>query len=152
MICKLLCFGKASKAAGIEEERLLPRLRRLSLKVEELKESKQSAQMPRLAEEATLIRKKLALGAALVVLAEEGECPTSVQLARKIEKFEESGVREIVFVIGSAYGIDPELKVEAKWLMSLSRLTLTHDHARILLVEQIYRAQCILEGHPYHHV
>jgi 23S rRNA (pseudouridine1915-N3)-methyltransferase len=58
---------------------------------------------------------------------------------------------EIVFVIGGAYGLAPQLKEQAKHLLSLSKLTLTHDLARVLCLEQIYRALTILRNVPYHH-
>ncbi|MBP5188314.1 MAG: 23S rRNA (pseudouridine(1915)-N(3))-methyltransferase RlmH, partial [Fibrobacterales bacterium] len=53
--------------------------------------------------------------------------------------------------VGSAYGLDPEFAKRAKWLLSLSPMTLAHDHARVLLIEQLYRALCIQKGHGYHH-
>ena len=57
----------------------------------------------------------------------------------------------IVFLIGSAYGIDENLKKTADLLLSLSPLTFTHDHARVLFAEQLYRVQMVMQNHPYHH-
>ena len=57
----------------------------------------------------------------------------------------------IVFLFRSAYGIDENLKKSADLLLSLSPLTFTHDHARIITVEQLYRVQMVMQNHPYHH-
>ena len=57
----------------------------------------------------------------------------------------------IAFLIGSAYGIDENLKKTADLLLSLSPLTFTHDHARVIMAEQLYRVQMVMQNHPYHH-
>jgi len=80
-----------------------------------------------------------------VVLTEEGILLTSKMLAELIKKN-----NQISFLVGGAYGISFELKEEADMLFSLSRLTFPHELAHVILVEQIYRAQKINEGHPYH--
>lgn len=147
----LVCFGKASAYASAEEARIKKRLRRLPLEIIELKESKQGGEAG-LLEEFQLLQKRISPQAVIVALAEEGKHPSSVEFAQWIGNWEDRSVREVVLVIGSAYGLHPSLKQSAERLLSLSRMTLTHDFARVLLVEQIYRAQCILEGHPYHHV
>lgn len=83
----------------------------------------------------------------LVGLAEEGERLGSVDLARRLEGF---GSERLAFVIGGADGLDPALKVRSAWLLSLSALTFPHELARLLLVEQLYRARSILQEGPYH--
>ena len=60
--------------------------------------------------------------------------------------------KDIVLLIGGADGLDPELKKEAQSMMRLSSMTLPHAMARVILVEQLYRAWTILQGHPYHRV
>lgn len=147
----LICFGKASSYASAEEARIKKRLRRLPLEIVELKESKQGGDVG-LLEEFQALQKRISPQAVVVALAEEGKHPSSVEFADWIGKWEDRSVRELVLVIGSAYGLHADFKSSAERLLSLSRMTLTHDYARVLLVEQIYRAQCILEGHPYHHV
>ena len=57
---------------------------------------------------------------------------------------------DVAFVIGSADGLDAAVKRDAEALFSLSALTLPHGLARVLLAEQLYRASCLLSGHPYH--
>jgi 23S rRNA (pseudouridine1915-N3)-methyltransferase len=83
----------------------------------------------------------------LVALSEEGETLDSIAWARRLEA-QASG--RLAFVIGGAVGLDPELKARARWTLSLSPMTFPHELARLLLLEQIYRAQSILQGGPYH--
>lgn len=85
-------------------------------------------------------------GAALVALSEEGKEFTSVKFAEVLGKFD----RKVVFVIGGPYGLAPEIRVKADLLWSLSRLTFTHELARLLLFEQLFRAVNILHGGSYH--
>lgn len=84
--------------------------------------------------------------AAVVVLSEEGREFTSVQFAEKLGSYD----RKIVFVIGGPYGLAPEVKQRADLLWSLSKLTFTHELARLLLFEQLFRATNILHGGSYH--
>jgi 23S rRNA (pseudouridine1915-N3)-methyltransferase len=83
----------------------------------------------------------------LVALSEEGQTLGSAQLA---ERLRDSGSGRLAFVIGGADGLTPRLKQRAAWTLSLSPLTFPHDLARLLLLEQLYRAQTILQGGPYH--
>lgn len=85
-------------------------------------------------------------GAALVALSEEGKEFTSVKFVEVLGKFD----RKVVFVIGGPYGLAPEIRVKADLLWSLSRLTFTHELARLLLFEQLFRAVNILHGGNYH--
>lgn len=85
-------------------------------------------------------------GAAVVALSEEGKEFTSVKFAEVLGKFD----RKVVFVIGGPYGLAPEIRAKADLLWSLSRLTFTHELARLLLFEQLFRAVNILHGGSYH--
>ena len=85
-------------------------------------------------------------GAALVALSEEGKEFTSVKFAEVLGKFD----RKVVFLIGGPYGLAPEIRAKADLLWSLSRLTFTHELARLLLFEQLFRAVNILHGGSYH--
>ena len=88
--------------------------------------------------------------AMLVLLDETGEQMTSPGLAAFIGKQRDSGIGEIVFVIGGAYGFSEEFRKRGR-LLSLSRMTFTHQMVRAFLLEQVYRAFTILNGEPYHH-
>jgi 23S rRNA (pseudouridine1915-N3)-methyltransferase len=83
----------------------------------------------------------------LVALCEEGQSYDSLAFAKALEG---SGSERLAFVIGGADGLDPELKEQAHWRLSLSPLTFPHELARLLLLEQLYRASSILLGGPYH--
>jgi 23S rRNA (pseudouridine1915-N3)-methyltransferase len=83
----------------------------------------------------------------LIALMEQGECLGSIPFARRLEQFENE---RLVFVIGGADGLTAELKLQAQWQLSLSPLTFPHELARLMLVEQLFRAQSIVQGRPYH--
>jgi 23S rRNA (pseudouridine1915-N3)-methyltransferase len=84
-----------------------------------------------------------------VALDERGERWTTARFAERLRDWRDSGL-EVAFVIGSADGLADELKHDANVIISLSALTLPHGLARVLLVEQLYRAASVLRGHPYH--
>ena len=78
-----------------------------------------------------------------------GRSISSHELAAEIEKWQNRGLKEIVFVIGGAKGVSSEVVERANYSLSLSFLTLTHEMARVVLVEQLYRAFTIIKGFPY---
>lgn len=78
-----------------------------------------------------------------------GREPTSVELARWLERRMSSGVKGIALVIGAADGLPPAVVKKADQTLSLSKLTLPHRLARVLLAEQLYRAMTIIRGEPY---
>lgn len=82
----------------------------------------------------------------VIVLSEEGREFTSVDFSRHLDAID----RKVVFVIGGPYGLDPAVKARAHLLWSLSRLTFTHELARLLLFEQVFRAINISHGGHYH--
>ena len=88
-------------------------------------------------------------GSLTVLLDPEGTEWTSHELAAQVKSWEGSGVKEVAFVIGGPNGFGPELIKRADKRWSLSRLTLTHEMARVLLFEQLYRAFTIVHGLPY---
>ncbi len=83
-----------------------------------------------------------------IILDEHGTLFSSVQLAERLKAKEIEG--DIIFVIGGPLGISPEVKKKANLTLSLSRMTLTHQFARLFLIEQIYRAYAINRNMPYH--
>lgn len=85
----------------------------------------------------------------LIVLDERGKAPTSMELADSLKKWQQQG-DNLCFIIGGADGMTTNLKQRANMLMRLSSLTLPHGMVRVLLIEQLYRAQSILHNHPYH--
>jgi 23S rRNA (pseudouridine1915-N3)-methyltransferase len=87
--------------------------------------------------------------AALVALEPGGDAPSSRDFARLLERWTSTGKGEVAFVIGAADGIPSELSSRARARLSLSSLTLPHRLARVVLLEQLYRAFTILRGEPY---
>jgi 23S rRNA (pseudouridine1915-N3)-methyltransferase len=88
-------------------------------------------------------------GYRIVALDERGERWSTSELAKRLARWRDAG-DDPAFVIGSADGLDASVKTSASFVLSLSAMTLPHALCRILLAEQIYRAQSLLAGHPYH--
>lgn len=103
-----------------------------------------------LATEAKTALSKISPRAYVIALCIEGEMLTSPALSKKMEDAAAHGASEIVFLIGSSYGMDESLKRRADLRMSFSRMTFPHQLARVMLCEQIYRAAQIAHGAPYH--
>lgn len=95
--------------------------------------------------------RKLALDSAatIVLLDDAGKPQTSVQFAKWLGESRDRGAREIVFLCGGAEGFPEALRRRATQKLSLSSLTFSHELARVMLAEQLYRAFAILAGHPY---
>ena len=102
------------------------------------------------AHEAELLLSKVPDGSVLVVLDERGRDLTSPEFAAVLEKWRDDGRNEVAFVIGGAAGLDPALRAKAEMALGFGRQTWPHLMVRAMLVEQIYRAETILAGHPYH--
>lgn len=86
----------------------------------------------------------------LITLEIKGKMISSEELAEKIEDITNEGISEIVFVIGSSYGLSEKVSKRADFKLSLSKMTFLHQFARLILLEQIYRAFKILKGETYH--
>lgn len=100
--------------------------------------------------EGNALLKKVNRNEYLVLLDENGKEFTSREFASWINKKINSGITNICFATGGAYGFSEEVCSSAKEKISLSKMTLTHQMVRVLFVEQIYRAFSILNNHPYH--
>ncbi len=87
----------------------------------------------------------------VVLLDERGNELTSREFADYINKKMLAGTRRLVFMIGGPYGFSPEVYDRANELLSLSKMTFSHEMVRLFFVEQIYRAMTIIKGEPYHH-
>ena len=99
--------------------------------------------------EAKLIRKHISSASFLVALAEEGKLLNSYEFAKMLEKVSLES-REIVFVIGNAFGLSKDIKNSAHMLLSLSPLTFPYKLCKLVFAEQIYRGLSICNNHPYH--
>jgi 23S rRNA (pseudouridine1915-N3)-methyltransferase len=88
-------------------------------------------------------------GCVRIALDERGKQLTTAELARKLALWMQGG-QDVAFMIGSADGLDQELKAGADLLLGLSAMTLPHAVVRVLLAEQLYRAMSMIRNHPYH--
>jgi len=102
-----------------------------------------------LEDEGKRIMASLASDALAVLLDMEGRQWSSPELATEVERWQGRAVKEVAFVVGGHYGVAPRVRTRADIRWSLSRLTLTHEMARVVLVEQLYRAYTIMRGLPY---
>ena len=154
----LICVGKLKEKfyaqATAEYAKRLSRF--CKLEIVELPESRLSdspspAEISQaLTAEAALIEAKLPKGSALVAMCIEGEELSSPQLAEKMRQFAVSGVSNLTFLIGGSVGLSPAIKAQADFRLSMSPMTFPHHLARVMLLEQIYRACQIAEGTRYH--
>ena len=103
-----------------------------------------------LEKEATLILGKIPKGAWFCVLTPEGKILSSEDFADKIAQVKVSGKSSACFLIGSSFGIAPQVKSAADFQLSMGKMTFPHHLARIMVLEQIYRAEAIQAGSKYH--
>jgi len=102
------------------------------------------------AEEARLLLDAIGEKATIVALDEHGADLTSTAFADRIRTWRDDGVSELAFAIGGADGHGPALLKRAAATVAFGRMTWPHRLARVMLIEQVYRAQQIIAGHPYH--
>jgi 23S rRNA (pseudouridine1915-N3)-methyltransferase len=100
--------------------------------------------------EAELLRAAVPAGARLIALDEGGQALRSAELAALLGRWRDAGTAEVACLIGGANGLDDSLRREAVLVLSLGPMTWPHLLARALLAEQLFRANSILTGHPYH--
>jgi|LauGreDrversion4_2_1035121.scaffolds.fasta_scaffold42204_4 23S rRNA (pseudouridine1915-N3)-methyltransferase len=147
----LLCVSRRPAGwvteAGAE---YLKRLKgRLDLQVRELSPATASQPEEQRQREAETILKAVPAGAKLVALDERGLAWSTAELANELAAWRDEA-RDVALVIGGAEGLAESLRQSATRCWSLSRLTLPHQFARVLVIEQIYRAYSLLNNHPYH--
>ena len=124
--------------------------RHLRFELTEVPEAKKLAGTPRAREEeAASLLAKLSPREHLVALDERGEELTSLGLAERVRRWQERG-QDVTLVIGGSDGLAPGVLARAGEKLALSRFTLAHRLARLVLVEQLYRAMTIIRGEPYH--
>ena len=86
----------------------------------------------------------------VVLLDEKGKQFTSREFAQKLDSYQNNSIKKICFLVGGAYGFSEEMYQRANEKISISKMTFTHQMVRLFFVEQIYRADQILQGKPYH--
>ncbi|RPD98634.1 23S rRNA (pseudouridine(1915)-N(3))-methyltransferase RlmH [Aureibaculum marinum] len=114
-------------------------------KVKNLSENQQKEK------EGELILQRLSPTDVLILLDEKGQEFRSIQFSKYLQKKMNSGIKQLVFVIGGPYGFSDELYQKAQGKIALSKMTFSHQMIRLFMVEQLYRAFTILKNEPYHH-
>ena len=122
------------------------------LSIHELSESRARDSATRIAEEATAIAALIPDNAVLAVLDERGDNLDSASFARQVGRWRDDSAGDLIFVIGGADGLSPELRRKAKLRLAFGAATWPHQMVRVMVLEQLYRAATILAGHPYHRV
>ncbi|MFP4557660.1 MAG: 23S rRNA (pseudouridine(1915)-N(3))-methyltransferase RlmH [Bacteroidales bacterium] len=152
----VVAIGKTVKGfvyQGVEE--YLKRLKRY-IKVDfivipDVKSSKNLTQEQLLRKEELLLLPFIDGCPMVYLLDENGKQFTSVQLAQFLESKMLTGSKELLLIIGGAYGVSNNIKKSVQGKIALSSLTFSHQMVRVILFEQLYRAMTILKGEPYHH-
>ncbi len=101
-------------------------------------------------DEAARLQQAVPEEAVQVALDERGKTPTSESLADWIDERMIAGRKYLSFVMGGAFGLDAEVRKSSAWTFALSKLTMPHELARLVLAEQLYRSLTIVRGEPYH--
>ena len=154
MHIKLICIGKIKKsywhqAAAAYVHRLS---KYYSLQVLELKDGpKHLAAQERMRVESQAIQAKISSQDMRICLDSQGRSLSSPQLASKLKAWLEDPGTSPCFILGGAYGLAEQLTTKSSMLLSLGPMTLPHELARVVLLEQLYRASTIIHNHPYHH-
>ena len=154
----LVCVGKMKEKFYIEAA--AEYVKRLAgyckLNIVELPEQKLSQNPSQgeidaaLAKEAEAIRARIPAGSSVVAMCIEGKMRSSEELAKLVADWELSSAKHLVFLIGGSFGLHPSIKNEAWVKLSMSPMTFPHHLARVMLLEQVYRAFKIREGSGYH--
>lgn len=151
MRLRLVWVGKTrNEHLRVLIEEYLKRLSRFTkYEITELRESAAREERTCLEEEGKRIADALASKPFTVLLDVEGRQWSSHELAERIEGWQARSLKEVAFVVGGHLGVSSEVRGLAGERWSLSKLTLTHEIARLLLAEQLYRAHTIMRGLPY---
>jgi len=119
--------------------------------IPDIKNARKLTREQQKAEEGRLILAQVADGDFLTLLDESGKQARSVDFAAWMQKRLNSGIRRLCFVIGGPYGFSPEVYARSNEMVSLSKMTFSHQLVRVIFAEQLYRAFTILNHEPYHH-
>ena len=154
----LICMGKCKEkfyiAAAEEYAKRMKaycEFKLLELPEHRLPEDPSAAEIAQgLAKEAEAIKKAIPKGAWFCVLTPEGKLKSSEELAETLKTVKTSGKSTACFLIGSSFGMAPDLKAMADLQLSMSKMTFPHHLARVMVLEQLYRAESIQAGSKYH--
>ena len=128
-------------------QKYLKRIKNIKLNQYEIKVSNLEK---RLVEEGSKLINSTPKNGKLILLDEQGENLSSTELAEIISKWRDNNISSINFAIGGAFGNGQLIKTSADKIVALGKLTWPHQMVKMMVAEQIYRIETILEGHPYH--
>ncbi|MCF7567823.1 23S rRNA (pseudouridine(1915)-N(3))-methyltransferase RlmH [Sabulilitoribacter arenilitoris] len=117
----------------------------------DIKNSKNLSEAQQKQKEGKLILGKLKPIDVLILLDENGKQYDSVGFSNYLQRYMNSGIKQLVFVIGGPYGFSEEVHKKANGKVSLSKMTFSHQMIRLFVIEQLYRGFTILRNEPYHH-
>jgi 23S rRNA (pseudouridine1915-N3)-methyltransferase len=156
MTIKLIAIGKTDSVSlqdlvKVYENRLKHYVRFELDIIPDIKNVKNLSETEQKDKEGELILKKLNAADVLILLDENGKQFGSVEFADFLQKKMNSGIKQLVLVIGGPYGFSDVVYAKAQAKISLSKMTFSHQMVRLFIVEQLYRAFTILKNEPYHH-
>jgi 23S rRNA (pseudouridine1915-N3)-methyltransferase len=156
MKIKLICIGKTGKSFLEEgEKEYAGRLKHYigfeKIELPDLKQAKKLTKEQVKELEGKAFLEKVNQGDIVYLLDEKGLHFSSMDFSTFIQKQMNTGIKQLVFVIGGAYGFSEELYARANGKISLSKMTFSHQMIRMIFLEQLYRGMTILKGEPYHH-
>jgi 23S rRNA (pseudouridine1915-N3)-methyltransferase len=153
MKISLWCIGKTDEKYLVEGiDKYLTRLKHYTKIEYEVLKDVRPGQTPEetLKREADLIFSKLKADDVLVIMDERGQAYDSIGFAQYIQKLQNTSAKNVVFLIGGAFGHHDTIRQRAQHAISLSKMTFSHQMVRLFLVEQLYRAFTIIRGEKYH--
>jgi len=155
MKISILTIGKTSEGfvkTGIEEyqRRLKYYLPMEIMAIPDIKDRKNLSIHQIMENETKLLLNHLPKAAYIILLDDKGREFNSMEFSSLLSKQIQAGTKELVFIIGGAYGVTDNMRHQVNLTLSLSLMTFTHQFIRLILIEQIYRAMTILNCHPYH--
>jgi 23S rRNA (pseudouridine1915-N3)-methyltransferase len=156
MTIKLLAIGKTDSSQlqeliDVYQKRLQHYINFEIELIPDLKKTKNLSEDQQKEKEGELILKKLAPTDVLILFDEKGKHYTSIEFSSFLQKKMNSGIKQLVFLIGGPYGFSNEVYHRAMGKISLSKMTFSHQMVRLFITEQVYRAFTILKNEPYHH-
>jgi len=119
--------------------------------IPDIKNSKNLSEDLQKQKEGELILKKINPTDTLVLLDEQGKQFNSIDFSNYLQKHMNSGIKQLVFVIGGPYGFSETVYSQSRGKISLSKMTFSHQMVRLFVIEQLYRGFTILRNEPYHH-
>ncbi|MBV8654216.1 MAG: 23S rRNA (pseudouridine(1915)-N(3))-methyltransferase RlmH [Alphaproteobacteria bacterium] len=146
----IAAVGRAKPGPHLDLQRLYGDRLGWGLTVSEVEERRKLSPAERCQRESEMLLAKVPERAVVIALDERGTVLSSAAFAQKITKWRDAGASDLAFLIGGADGHSDSLRQRADFLLSLGPMTWPHLLVRGMLLEQLYRAQQILAGHPYH--